>query len=234
MEEGSCEILQGTDSTWLAGAAVREDLSMLQGHLMGLDVALIAKNPWRRQSRGMVQMKPVFNPPLSFLTMNYFGIGSTRPGKHHQAKAAQSSSFPPGAEIDSTRGTLFYWQHYWKLGRVESPFSLFNPVCLSCFLPPEGTSFLPPQRFTFKPTRTSCVDLQGQMIPWDTLVLIKPNLSWQGRAAWTSIRFSPATPSSAVMSKLCNLGFDRLWGFSLWFLMSQLVPLTFQWPQYEH
>lgn len=165
--------------------------------------------------------------------MNYFGISSALPRKHHITKATQSSSYPSGQqEVDSTKGTLFYQQYYWKLGRLEGPFSLFSPV--SCFLPLENSSFLPPQRFPSKPTRTSCVDLQGQMISWNTLVLIKPNLSWQGRAAWTSIRFSTATPSSAVMSKLCNLGFDRLWGFSQWFLMSPLVPLTFQWPQYEH
>lgn len=113
MEEGSSEILQGTDPTWLAGAAVREGLCMLQGHPMGLGAALIAKTPWRRQKKGMVQMKPVFNPPLSFLTMNYFGISSTHPGKHHKAKATQSSSYPPGQqEIDSTRATLCYWQDY--------------------------------------------------------------------------------------------------------------------------
>lgn len=85
---------------------------MLQGHLMGLDVALIAKTPWKRQRKGMVQIKPEFNSPLSFLTMNYFGIRSILERKHHKAKATQSNSYPPGQqEIDSTRGTLFYWQH---------------------------------------------------------------------------------------------------------------------------
>lgn len=57
------------------------------------------------------------------------------------------------------------------------------------------------------------MDLQGQMTYWNLLVLIKANLSWQDRTAWTAIRFSTATLSSTVMSKLCNLGFDRLWGF---------------------
>lgn len=194
----------------------------------------LPKLPARRQRRGAVRVKPlpVLNSPLiSLCRRKYFGVSSILSRKHCMAKATQSNSYPTGQQvIDPTGGeNLSYQEHEWKLGTVEGLFSLgfFFP-------PPETASFLLPQRFFFKPTRTSCVDLQGQMISWDILVLIKPNLSWQDRAARTAIRFSAATLSSTVMSKLCNLGFDRLWGFSQWFLTSLLVPLTFQWPQYEH
>lgn len=236
MEVGSCEILQGSDSTCLAGSCSEGGFSSCRASSRAWMLPSLPKLPGEGREEGWYRWSKFLIHLWVFLhRINYFGISFILPRKHHIAKATQSSSYPPGQqEIDFTRGTLFYQQHYWKLGRVEGPFPLFNPVCLSCFLSAERTSFLPPQRFSFKPTRTSCVDVQGQMISWSTLVLIKPNLSWQGRAAWTSIRLSTATPSSAVMSKLCNLGFDRLWGFSQWFLTSPLVPLTFQWPQYEH
>lgn len=91
-EEGSCELLQGTDSTWLAGSCGRESLSMLQGHLMGLDVALIAKTPWGRQRKGLVQMKPVFNSPLSFLTQNelfWHQFYTSKKAPHYQSYSKQ-------------------------------------------------------------------------------------------------------------------------------------------------
>lgn len=49
---------------------------------------------------------------------------------------------------------------------------ILYPASLLFFFPPQTFSFLLPHRFFFKPIRASCVDLQGQMISWKTLVLI--------------------------------------------------------------
>lgn len=69
-KRGAVKYCRGLTPPGWQGAAVTEGLSMLQSHLMGLDVVLIAKTPWGRQRSGMVEIKPVFNSPLSFLTQN--------------------------------------------------------------------------------------------------------------------------------------------------------------------
>lgn len=90
-KRGAVEYCRGLTLPGWEGAG-REGLSMLQGQFMGLDVALTARTPWRRQRRGVVQMKPVFNSPLIFLTQNelfWYQFYTSKKAPHNQSYSKQ-------------------------------------------------------------------------------------------------------------------------------------------------
>lgn len=161
-----------------------------------------------------MKLLPVFNSPLSFLVQKelfwgqFYSFLKSLHGQRHPKQLLPTKAINGGSHQRRTSllpGTFMQIWDSW------GSFFHFNPVCVSQVFPSRN-GFLLPQRLFFKPARTSCMDLQGQRISWNTLVLIKSNLSWQDRAAWTALRFCTAILSSKVMSKWCNLDLNRLWG----------------------